>query len=138
MSEAARLTGVNVAIDISPSGSGADFTAFGAIQSANIDQSKQLFDATAGLDANIVELAGKPVFRVSGTYVMEHDNDAILDAAEATSPKLLRVYMDKTNHPSKYWQGLMNVSGGVNISVTAAVTGPINLTAAGSITRTWS
>lgn len=138
MSEAARLTGVNVAIQISPSGLGGDYVSFGAIQSANIDQSKQLFDATAGGDANIVELAGKPMNKVSGTYVMEHDNVLILAAAEGTAPKLLRIFIDLANHPTKYWQGLYNVSGGVNISVTAAVTGPLNLSAAGSITRTWT
>ena len=138
MSEAARLTGVNVAIHISPAGTGLDFVSFGAIQSANIDNSKALFDATAGGDANVVELAGKQKFTVSGTYVMEHDNVQILAAAEGSTTKLLRIYMDLANHPTKYWQGLFNVMGGVNLSVTAAVTGPLNLSAAGSITRTWT
>ncbi len=138
MSQAARMTGVNVAIDYSPSGAGGDWTSFGAIQNATVDQSKQEFDATAGLDANIVRLTGKPDNKITGAYVLEHDNVAILDAAEATAPKLLRLYIDKTGHPAKYWQGLYNVSGQVTISCTDAVKGNLTLSAAGSIARTWS
>ncbi len=137
MSQAARITGVNVTIDVSLD-SGSTWSQFGAIQNYTIDQSKDEFDATCGLDTNKITLTGKPNFKVSGNYVLEYDNPAILVAFESTSPSLLRLFVDKTNQPAKYWQASFNVSGGVTVSCTDVTKGPINLTATTSVTRTWS
>lgn len=128
----ARRAGDRVAIDYSVD-AGANWLSFGCFSDGNVNKTRALYDATCGLDPNMVYVKGKPDFKGSFTYIWDSASDILIDAVDDDDPVLLRIFPNKVDEPTKYFQGPMNVDLTMTMGKDA-VKGSVSISAADAIT----
>jgi hypothetical protein len=129
----ARRSGSELALLYSAT-EGGGYASFGCFTQLSPNQSRERFDVTCGGDANKQYVPGKKDFTVSGSFMFDDANTALWDAADATTPQFYRIHPDLTNLPNWYWQGSFYIDASLDIPVAGAITGSVNMSAAGDIT----
>jgi hypothetical protein len=130
----ARHSGENLALHFSATEGGA-YASFGCFTQLSTQQARERFESTCGGDANKRYVLGKPDFTVTGNFVWDDTNDAMWEAADASTSQYYRVYPNFSDLPTWYWQGPFFVDASLDIPVAGVISGSINLAADGDIVR---
>lgn len=109
------------------------YSSIGCFTQLAVNQTRDRYEVTCGGDTNKTYLLGKKDFSGTGSFVFDDTNSTIWDAADSSTARYYKLYPDLANVPSFYWGGQMFLDASIDIPVAGAITGTVNLAAAGSI-----